>query len=70
MSKSNNTVYNATTMGVVSKIVRKEKKGYEIIIIDPSDGREVVDIIPLGRELLFSEGESINVDQLLTSDPN
>nr|YP_010718715.1 cytochrome f [Lemna turionifera]WDQ44317.1 cytochrome f [Lemna turionifera] len=69
-SKSNNTVYNATSAGVVSKIVRKEKKGYEIVITDPSDGREVVDIIPPGPELLVSEGESIKLDQLLTSNPN
>nr|CAI2546872.1 cytochrome f [Spirodela intermedia] len=69
-SKSNNTVYNATSAGVVSKIVRKEKKGYEITITDPSDGREVVDIIPPGPELLVSEGESIKLDQLLTSNPN
>ncbi|KAJ6914127.1 hypothetical protein NC651_016399 [Populus alba x Populus x berolinensis] len=26
-SKSNNTVYNATAAGIVSKIIRKEKKG-------------------------------------------
>nr|YP_004769825.1 cytochrome f [Wolffiella lingulata]AEK94438.1 cytochrome f [Wolffiella lingulata] len=69
-SKSNNTVYNATSAGVISKIVRKEKKGYEIIITDPSDGHEVIQIIPPGPELLVSEGESIKLDQLLTSNPN
>nr|YP_009825995.1 cytochrome f [Wolffia globosa]QIV68185.1 cytochrome f [Wolffia globosa] len=69
-SKSNNTVYNATSAGVITKIVRKEKKGYEITITDPSDGHEVIDIIPPGPELLVSEGESIKLDQLLTSNPN
>uniref|UniRef100_A0A803L3N7 Cytochrome f n=1 Tax=Chenopodium quinoa TaxID=63459 RepID=A0A803L3N7_CHEQI len=69
-SKSNNTVYNATTAGIVKKIVRKEKGGYEINIADASDGREVVDIIPPGPELLVSEGESIKLDQPLTSNPN
>ncbi|KAL0532261.1 hypothetical protein IC582_031651 [Cucumis melo] len=29
-SKSNNNVYNATAAGIVSKIIRKEKGGYEI----------------------------------------
>ncbi|KAH0897603.1 hypothetical protein HID58_047171, partial [Brassica napus] len=29
-SKSNNTVYNATAGGIISKILRKEKGGYEI----------------------------------------
>ncbi|EPS74272.1 apocytochrome f [Genlisea aurea] len=69
-SKSNNTVYNATGAGIVSKILRKEKGGYEISITDPSDGRQVLDIIPPGPELLVSEGESIKFDQPLTSNPN
>ncbi|KAF8380673.1 hypothetical protein HHK36_028163 [Tetracentron sinense] len=69
-SKSNNTVYNATAAGIVSKIVRKEKGGYEISIADASDGHQVVDIIPPGPELLVSEGESIKLDQPLTSNPN
>ncbi|THU43361.1 hypothetical protein C4D60_Mb00t08890 [Musa balbisiana] len=69
-SKSNNTVYNATSAGIVSRIVRKEKGGYEITIVDASDGHQVVDIIPPGPELLVSEGESIKLDQPLTSNPN
>ena len=66
-SKSNNNVYNATAAGIVKKIIRKEKGGYEITIVDASDGREVIDIIPPGPELLVSEGESIKLDQPLTS---
>ncbi|CAK8537245.1 unnamed protein product [Lathyrus sativus] len=69
-SKSNNNVYNATATGVVNKIIRKEKGGYEITIVDASDGREVIDILPPGPELLVSEGESIELDQPLTSNPN
>ncbi|KAJ3668452.1 hypothetical protein LUZ60_018791 [Juncus effusus] len=69
-SKSNNTVYNATCAGIVSKIVRKEKGGYEITIVDASDGRQLVDNIPPGPELLVSEGESVKLDQPLTSNPN
>nr|QGX06524.1 cytochrome f [Meconopsis integrifolia]UGV20319.1 cytochrome f [Anisodus tanguticus] len=69
-SKSNNTVYNATSAGIISKIIRKEKGGYEISIADRSDGHQVVDIIPPGPELLVSEGESIKLDQPLTSNPN
>ncbi|KAM4126045.1 hypothetical protein ACB094_01G358600 [Castanea mollissima] len=69
-SKSNNNVYNATAVGIVSKIIQKEKGGYEITIVDASDGRQVVDIIPPGPELLVSEGESIQLDQPLTSNPN
>nr|YP_010707899.1 cytochrome f [Helicanthes elasticus]WCQ87243.1 cytochrome f [Helicanthes elasticus] len=69
-SKSNNTIYNATAAGIVSRIIRKERGGYEITIVDTSDGRQVVDIIPPGPELLVSEGESIRLDQPLTSNPN
>ncbi|KAM0002176.1 putative cytochrome f, rudiment single hybrid, cytochrome f large domain-containing protein [Helianthus debilis subsp. tardiflorus] len=65
-SKSNNTVYNATASGIVSKILRKKRGGYEITIADASDGRQVVDNIPLRPELLVSEGESIKLDQPLT----
>nr|QWW89583.1 cytochrome f [Gentiana leucomelaena] len=68
-SRSNNTVYNATTAGIVSKIIRKEKGGYEINITN-ADGRQVVNIIPPGPELLVSEGESVKLDQSLTSNPN
>nr|AAA85363.1 cytochrome f [Pisum sativum] len=69
-SKSNNNVSNATATGVVKQIIRKEKGGYEITIVDASDGSEVIDIIPPGPELLVSEGESIKLDQPLTSNPN
>nr|YP_010238697.1 cytochrome f [Marathrum utile]UCU20297.1 cytochrome f [Marathrum utile] len=69
-SKSNNTVYNATAAGVLTKILRKEKGGYEITITDAVEGRQVIDIIPPGPELLVSEGESIKQDQPLTSNPN
>nr|YP_010143336.1 cytochrome f [Polygala arillata]QQL04371.1 cytochrome f [Polygala fallax]QQL04542.1 cytochrome f [Polygala arillata] len=69
-SKSNNNVYNATVAGIVRKIIRKEKGGYEITILEASDGRELIDIIPPGPELLVSEGKSIKLDQPLTSNPN
>ncbi|RWV85787.1 hypothetical protein GW17_00052396 [Ensete ventricosum] len=46
------------------------KRGYEITIVDASDGHQVVDIIPPGPELLVSESESIKLDQPLTSNPN
>ncbi|KAI9156555.1 hypothetical protein LWI28_008582 [Acer negundo] len=69
-TESNNTVYNATAAGIVSKIIRKEKWGYEITITDALDGRQVVDIIPPGPELRVSEGESIKLDQPLTSNHN
>nr|YP_005352965.1 cytochrome f [Mankyua chejuensis]ADZ47997.1 cytochrome f [Mankyua chejuensis]AJJ48627.1 cytochrome f [Mankyua chejuensis] len=69
-SKSNNTVYGASTTGIITKILRKEKGGYEVTIKRTSDGRQIVDTIPPGPELIISEGESIEVDQSLTSNPN
>lgn len=69
-SKSNNTVYNASATGKISKISRKGKLGYEIIINDTLDGREVIDTIPAGPELIVSEGEFVRIDQPLTNNPN
>nr|YP_010760150.1 cytochrome f [Cuscuta vandevenderi]WEY30067.1 cytochrome f [Cuscuta vandevenderi] len=69
-SKSNNTVFNATSSGSVSKIIRNEKGGYEIIVKDGSDSHQVVNIIPPGPEPIVSEGEYIKLDQPLTSNPN
>ncbi|KAL5659748.1 hypothetical protein ACJX0J_032911, partial [Zea mays] len=64
-----NTVYNASSTGIAKKYYVK-KRGYKISIADVSDGRQVIDIIPPRPELLVSEGESIKLDQPLTSNPN
>lgn len=70
-SKSNNTIYNASATGRITKVIRRDKKGgYEITIEELSEGREVVDIVPPGPELIISEGESIKVDEPLTNNPN
>nr|UFK63146.1 cytochrome f [Osmunda mildei] len=70
-SKSNNTVYNASVTGKVLKIARKEKKGgYEITVEEASNGRQVIDIVPPGPELIIPEGEFIKADQPLTNNPN
>ena len=67
-SKSNNTVYNASATGEISQIVRK-KKSYNVYIQTP-DSREVIDVIPIGPELIVSEKETVKVDQPLTNNPN
>nr|WCR30474.1 cytochrome f [Selaginella remotifolia] len=67
--KSNNTVYNASVAGRVSKILRGERGGYDVTIETP-DGRPVVETVPPGPELIVSEGESIKADQPLTDNPN
>jgi apocytochrome f len=53
-SKRNNTVYSTSPTRRVSKILRKEKGGYEITIDNTSDNGQVVDIVPMGSELLIS----------------
>lgn len=69
-SKSNNTIYNASATGNIKKVFRKEKGGYEITIERSSDGRQIVDIIPPGPELIVSESEFVKIDQPLTNNPN
>jgi apocytochrome f len=67
-SKSNNTVYNASATGQITEIVRK-KKSISITITAP-DGHQVVDVIPVGPELIIAEKEQIQIDQPLTNNPN
>lgn len=67
-SKSNNTVYNASATGTITQIIRK-KKSINIKITTP-DGREVIDNIPIGPELIVAENEQIQLDQPLTNNPN
>lgn len=67
-SKSNNTVYNASATGQITEIVRK-KKSINITITTASGG-QVVDVIPVGPELIIAEKEEVQVDQPLTNNPN
>lgn len=48
--------------GIISKILWKEKGGYEIIIVDVLNGCEVIDIIFWGLEFFVLEGEFIKFD--------
>jgi apocytochrome f len=68
-SKSNNTIYNASTAGKIIQIEPDEKGGYEISI-QTSNGNQVVEKIPPGLELLVNVGQAIQVDQPLTINPN
>lgn len=70
-SKSNNTVYNASTAGkIVSIEIASQKKGGYLVTIEKSNGETVVDKIPAGPELLVSQGQVVLADQPLTSNPN
>jgi apocytochrome f len=69
-SKSNNTVYNASSGGTITQITPMEKNnGYEITI-QTSTGDKVVENIPAGPELIIREGQKIQIDQPLTNNPN
>lgn len=68
-SKSNNTIYNASTTGKITDIVLKEKGGYSITI-EKASGETVVDTVPKGPELIVKVGQKINVDEPITINPN
>jgi apocytochrome f len=66
--KSNNTIYTASAGGVVTEIV-KSKKFLDITIESP-DGIKTTDRIPVGPELVVSEGSTVKTDEPLTVNPN
>lgn len=67
--KSNNTVFNASTTGTIVDIGMDEKAGYSITI-QTTDGKQVIDTIPLGPDLLVTKGQVVKADQPLTANPN
>nr|YP_009106317.1 apocytochrome f of cytochrome b6/f complex [Interfilum terricola]AIT95087.1 apocytochrome f of cytochrome b6/f complex [Interfilum terricola] len=69
-SKSNNTIYNASSSGVIKSIEPLSKKGGYSITIETSTQDEVIEKIPPGPELLVNIGQKIQVDQPLTINPN
>ncbi len=71
--KSNNAVYNASVAGTISKIAKVEDEDgntkYQISI-QPATGDTVVDTIPLGPDLIVSEGQTVAAGDALTNNPN
>lgn len=70
--KSNNTVYNASANGTITKIDKTEDENgstqYQVSI--KTDAGEIVEKIPLGPELLVSEGQTVKVGDALTNNPS
>jgi apocytochrome f len=66
--KSNNTVYNASAAGTISKITIDKKS--TSIVITTALGTSITDVIPAGPELIVSEGSVVKADQPLTNNPN
>jgi apocytochrome f len=69
-SKSNNTIYTASTSGVVKEILPVEKKGGFQIILESKNGRVVTETIPPGPEVTVKVGQRIRADEPVTNNPN
>jgi len=71
--KSNNNVYDASAAGTVSKIAKVEDEDgntkYEVTI-QTDAGESVVETIPLGPDLMVSEGQTVKAGDALTANPN
>lgn len=65
---TNNTVYTASKGGTIAAI-DKGAAGYEVSI-KTDDGDTITDSIPLGPELIVTEGESVESGAALTNNPN
>jgi apocytochrome f len=68
-SKSNNTIYTASAAGKITSIEPGEKKG-SIVSIEAANGNVVSDTIPAGLDLVVKIGDTVTVDQPLTTNPN
>lgn len=69
-SKSNNTIYNSSVAGTITQIQPLEKKGGYDVFIKTLTGDEVIEKIPPGPELTIKIGQSVQIDQPLTNNPN
>lgn len=71
--KSNNTIYNASAAGTITKIAKTEDEDGNskyAVSIQTDAGETVVDTIPLGPELIVSEGQVVKSGDALTNNPN
>ncbi len=71
--KSNNSVYSASAAGTVTNIAQVEQEDgvtKSEVTIQTESGEKVVDKIPLGPELLVSQGQAVEAGEALTDNPN
>lgn len=71
--KSNNNVYNASATGTITKIAKEEDEDGNvkyIISIKTESGEVVTDTVPVGPELIVSEGQAVKTGDALTNNPN
>lgn len=71
--KSNNTVYDASATGTITQIAKTEDEDgnskYQVTI-KTDTGETAIDTIPVGPELLVSEGQTVKTGDALTNNPN
>jgi len=67
--KSNNSVFSATSSGIISSIEDSEN-GARDITIQTEDSQSIIESIPVGPTLIVKEGDSIEKGDVLTNDPN
>jgi len=67
--KSNNAVYNASAAGTISQIQPIDDGSYEVTI-QAADGTTITDKIPVGLELVVSQGQEVATGTPLTNNPN
>jgi apocytochrome f len=67
-SKSNNNVFTAPVSGTVTQIETSKKSS--TLTFTTSSGESVSEKIPAGPTLMVSEGQTVQMDQPLTNNPN
>ena len=73
-SKSNNTVYTATVAGKITQILEEtttnSNLGGHLITIETENGKQVMEKIPPGPDIIVKLNQNIQPDQPLTNNPN
>ena len=67
-SKSNNTIFTASASGTVNEI--KSTKKFNLIDIKLENGEIITEKIPTGPTIIVREGQTIQIEQALTNNPN
>lgn len=68
--QTNNNAFKASAAGTITEIATEEESAGSQVTITTADGSTVVDSVPPGPELLVAQGDSVEVGQALTSNPN
>lgn len=71
--KSNNNVFNASASGTISKIAQTEDEDgnvKNVVSIKTESGDVITDTVPVGPELIVTEGQAVKTGDALTNNPN